>query len=203
MALKKVPRFDDARTILARALLAQGKTADAEKEFRIVLEEKLPTARSIAWANQGLGEAALKSGQNGQASKYLDEAVKADAEYGATLAARLNRNKINSSPNTEEGIATFFTQFDKAAVSGRKADLDALIFPGEITKFSGGIAGQAQQWTSKILQIDKKNANSVVVEVSLTIKMLSKEMESGSAVYRLSRANGGWKLNRVEMFEVR
>ena len=36
--LQNTPRFDDARTWLARALLAQRKTADAEKEFRMVLE---------------------------------------------------------------------------------------------------------------------------------------------------------------------
>lgn len=202
-ALKRTPRFDDARTILARALLAQGKTTDAEKEFQTVLDEKLPTSRSIAWASQGLGETALKMGQNAQALKYLNDAVKADAEYGATLSARLNRNKINLPANIEQSIAAFFVQFDKAAVSGRKADLDALILPGEMTKFSGGIAGQAQQWTSKILQIDRKSLNSMVVEVSLNIKMLSKEVENGSAVYRLSKVDSGWKLSRIEVFEVR
>jgi len=55
LVLRDHPRFDDVRVLLARALLAQNKTADAEKEFRAVLDEKLPTSRSLAWGNVGLG----------------------------------------------------------------------------------------------------------------------------------------------------
>jgi len=203
IVLQTLPRFDDARTLLARALLAQGKISEAEREFRAVLDEKLPTARSIAWANQGLGEAALKSGQNAQAAKYFDDAVKADGEYGATLAARAGRNKANVSTPVEENIKNFFAQFDKAAVSGRKSDLDALTISGEMLKFSGGISGQAQEWQSRVLQVDKKDADSALVEVGLNIKMLNKDAESGSAVFRLSKVNGTWRLSGVEMFEVR
>lgn len=201
--LQIFPRFDDARTLYARALLAQGKTAEAEKEFRAIIDEKLPTARSMAWAIEGLGETALKSGQNAQAAKYFDEAVKSDGEYGATLAARAGRNKANVPAPVEETIKNFFAQFDKAAVSGRKTDLDALTIPGEMLKFSGGISGQAQKWESRILQIDKKDAYNALVEVGLNIKILNRDAESGSAVFRLSKVNGNWKLSGVEMFEVR
>jgi tetratricopeptide (TPR) repeat protein len=203
VVLKTIPRFDDARVLLARSLLAQEKTSEAEKEFRAVLDEKLPTARSLAWANEGIGEVALKSGQAAQAAQYFNEAIKADAEYGATLAARAGRNKINSSTAIDESIKAFFAQFDKAAVSGRKADLDALTVTGEMIKFSNGISGQAQQWSSKVLQVDKKNANNVFVEVGLNIKLINKDAETGTAIFRLSKVGGGWKLSGVEMFEVR
>ncbi len=200
--LQIAPRFDDARILLARAFLAESKFSDAEREFRAVLDEKLPTARSLAWANEGLGEIALKSNQNAQALNYFNESIKADAEYGATLAARAGRNKTNAATTIDESIKAFFAQFDKAATSGRKADLDSLIALGEIPKFTGGIAG-AQQWQTKILQTDKKDANNVLVEVELNIKLLSKNAESGIALYRLSKASGSWKLSGVEMFEVR
>lgn len=202
-ALRLMPGFDDARIIFARALLLQGKNAEAEREFRFVLDEKLPTARSLAWANEGLGEIASRSNQNVQALQYFDSAIKADAEYGAALAARQGRNKINSSVAIDENIKAFFAQFDKAAVSSRKSDLDAITVSGEIPKFAGGIAGQAQQWASRILQVDKKDPNNALVEVGLNIKMLNKEAETGSAVYRLSKVNGNWKLSGIEMFEVR
>ncbi len=202
IVLQTMPKFDDVRTLLARALLAENKFADAEKEFRAVLDEKLPTARSIAWANEGLGEIALKSGQNSQALNYFNEAIKADAEYGATLAARAGRNKTNAAAPIDESIKSFFAQFDKAATSGRKADLDALIAAGEIPKFSSGIAG-AQEWQSKILQADTTDANNVLVEVGLNIKLLNKDAESGTALYRLSKAGSSWKLSGVEIFEVR
>ena len=139
LVLRDNPRFDDVRVLLARALLAQGRTADAEKEFRAVLDEKLPTARSLAWANVGLGEVALKSNQTAQAVQYFNEAIRSDAEYGATLAARQGKTRANAPLNNDEGIKAFFAQFDKAAISGRTADLAALVLTGEIPRFAGGI----------------------------------------------------------------
>ncbi len=200
--LQNAPRFDDVRTWLGRVLAAQGKIADAEKEFRTVLEEKLPTARSLAWANVGLGEIALKNNQNSNAVKFFDDAVRADAEYGATLAARQGRIKANASAATDESIKNFFIQFDKAAISGSKTNLDAMIISGEIPRFSGGIAG-AQEWQTKVLQIDKTDSNNAFVETNLNIKLLNKNAESGTAVFRLTRVSGNWKLTGVEIFEVR
>lgn len=203
IVLRDAPRFDDVRILLARALLAQGKVADAEKEFRIVLDEKLPTARSLAWANEGLGEIALRTNRNTDAAKYFEETIKADAEYGATLTARTARGKINTSAIIDESVKAFFAQFDKAAISNRKAELDDLIVLGEIPKFSGGISGQAQQWNTKITQADKIDANNVLVEATLNIKLLNREPESGIAVYRLTKVGNNWKLSGVEIFEVR
>ena len=204
LALRDNPRFDDIRVLLGRALLAQNKTADAEREFRAVLDEKLPTARSMAWANVGLGEVSAKSNQNAQAIQFFNEAIKADAEYGATLAARQGKSKANAPLNNDEGIKAFFAQFDKAAISTRKADLDALILAGETPKiFSGGIAGQAQEWTTRIVQIEKIDQTHAVVETSLNIRMINKAPESGTAVYRLTLVGNNWKLSGVDMFEVR
>jgi Tfp pilus assembly protein PilF len=196
------PRFDDARIWLARTLLAQNKNAEAEKEFRAVLDEKLPTGRSLAWANLGLGEIAAKSNQNAQAAKYYEEAIRADAEYGATLAARAGRSKAGAGSSVDESIRTFFAQFDKAAVSGAKANVDALIVPGEIPRFSGGASG-AQEWKTTVLQVDRIDANNVLAEVQLNIKLLNRESESGTAVFALSRVGSGWKLSGIEIFEVR
>jgi tetratricopeptide (TPR) repeat protein len=201
-ALLVSPHFDDARIWLAKSLLSQNKITEAEREFRTVLDEKLPTARSIAWANVGLGETALKSGQKAQAAKYFGDATKADAEYGATLAARLGRAKSDAAPVIAEDVKAYFSQFDKAAVSGRKADLDALIVAGEVPRFSGGVAG-AQIWQTKVLFVDKIDANNALVEVNLNIRLLNKEVETGTAVFQISKIGNSWKLSNVEMFEVR
>jgi tetratricopeptide (TPR) repeat protein len=202
-ALKINPRFDEARMWLGRALLAQEKTAEAEREFRAVIEEKLPSAQSLAWANVGLGEAALKTNQSSQASTFFNEAIKADAEATATFNARIGRNKTQANAAIDETIRTFFAQFDKAAVSGRKAEMDAMILSGEMPKFSSGIGGQAQQWETRLLQVDRIDVDHVLAEVSLNIKILNKEPETGTAIFQLSKSGSGWKLSGVEMFEVR
>ncbi|MDQ3062966.1 MAG: tetratricopeptide repeat protein, partial [Acidobacteriota bacterium] len=203
LALQAAPRFDDIRTWLARALYAQGKNADAEKEFRAVLDEKLPTARSLAWANVGLGEIALKNNQNAQATKFFEEAIKANAEYGASLAARSGISKSDSAASVDETIKSFFVQFDKAAVSGRKADVNSLVVAGEMARFSDGISGQAQEWNTRVVRVNKLDANTALAEVNLKIRLLNKAAESGTAVFLLSKVGGGWKLSGVEIFEVR
>ena len=201
--LREVPRFDDVRVLLGRSLLAQGKNADAEKEFRGVLDEKLPTSRSLAWANVGLAEVASKGGQTAQAVKFAEDAISADADYGASLAARAIRNRSNAASAKDESVKTFFAQFDKVAISNHKAELDAIAVPGDVTKFVSGISGQAVEWKTQVLHIDKIDVNTVLVETTLEIKLLNKEPESGTAVFRLVKSGSGWKLSSVDIFEVR
>lgn len=195
------PNFDDVRVLLGRSLLAQNKNAEAEKEFKVVLDEKLPTARSLAWANVGLGESALKSSQTAAANKFFDEAIKADAEYGATFLARQKRS--GAAVSIDESVKGFFAQFDKAAASNRKADLESLVIPGEVQKFAAGIAGQTEQWTTQVSNVDNLDANNILVETKLNIKLLNRQPETGIAVYRLNKTGSGWKIGSVEMFEVR
>lgn len=199
--LKEIPNYDDVRVLLARSLLAQNKTAEAEKEFNSVLNEKLPSARSLAWANVGLGEAAIKSGQAANANKFFEQAIRADAEFGASLLARQKRTGANSTP--DESVKTFFAQFDKAAVSNRKAELETLVLSGEVQRFAAGIAGQTEQWTTQVSNIDKLDANNILVETNLNIKLLNRQPETGLAVYRLTKIGSNWKISNVDVFEVR
>jgi len=203
IVLKSSPRTDDVRILLGRALLALGRNVDAEREFKAILEEKLPSSRSLAWANVGLGETAARSGQNDEAVRFAEAAIVADAEYGASLAARNLRNRVGGTTSIDPTVKSFFADFDRAAVSNRKADVDTLIIPGEASKFAGGIAGGTEQWQTQVRQIDRLDANNLLVETNLTIKLLTKDSETGMAVFRLTRSGNGWKLSGVETFEVR
>ena len=80
------PRMQEARIVLGRALLAANRNEDAEKEFRQLLDERLPTPAALAWADVGLGEIALRRGQAG-ARRAVSRRGARDAEYPSTLAA--------------------------------------------------------------------------------------------------------------------
>lgn len=201
--LSDIPRFDDVRILLARSLLGLNRNADAEKEFRSVLDEKLPTSRSIAWAYVGLADVAIRGGQNDQAAKFASDAIKADGEYGAGLAARNIRNRTGTRGGAEPSVTAFFEQWDRAAAANQKAQLDSLILPGDASRFSGGVAGQTAAWKTDIKHVDVIDANTVLVEADLAIKLLNKDPESGMAVFRLSRSGSGWKISSVDVFEVR
>ncbi len=201
--LRDLARFNDLRVLLGRSLFALGKNAEAEREFKAVLEEKLPTARGLAWANVGLAEVAARSSQNELAVRFAEAAIATDAEYGASFAARNLRNRLGSASVADTSIKGFFADFDRAAASNRKADLDALVMPGEVTRFVSGISGSTEQWTTQVRQIDRIDANTVLVEANMSIKLLTKELETGIAVYRLTKSGSSWKLSAVDMFEVR
>jgi tetratricopeptide (TPR) repeat protein len=203
VVLRDAPRLDDVRVLLARSLLGQNKIVEAEREFRAVLDEKLPSARSLAWANVGLGEIAARAGQNDAALKYAETVIRIDAEYGASLAARNLRSRLGTQPNIDASVRAFFAEFDRAATANRKADVDALILAGEVARFSAGVAGSTERWTTQIRHVDQIDPHNILVETTMTIKLLNKDQETGMAVYRLTRVGNLWKLSGVEMFEVR
>ena len=60
-----------------------------------------------------------------------------------------------------------------------------------------------EQWQTQVRQIDRLDANNLLVETNLTIKLLTKDSETGMAVFRLTRSGNGWKLSGVETFELR
>jgi tetratricopeptide (TPR) repeat protein len=204
-ALAGMPHFDEARAWLGRTLLAQNRTAEAEREFKAALDEKLPASFTQAWANIGLGDIAARAGQNAPAAAYYNQAIKADAEYGSNLTARRGRLKVEQAANVDDAVKAFFAQFDKAILSARKADVDALIVPGEVSKFSAGaVSSQPSQWQTRVLRSDKIDANRVTVETEITVKKLGSDLiESGTAVFVLARSGNTWKLAGVEVFEVR
>ncbi len=200
--LKIYSIFDDARILLARSQLAQGKITEAQRNFEEVLKLRLPTAQSLAWADVGLGEVALKTGQNQIALKHFEDAIRNNSELGATLAARRGRNKIGKTENVDTEIKSFFSSFDKAVSANSKSDIDSMIVNGEISRFAASVAGQAQQWSSEILQVDKIDDNNALVEANMNVKLLNREVETGIAVYRISKVGNVWKLSGVEIFEV-
>ena len=176
---------------------------EAEKEFRAVLDEKLPSAKGLAWANIGLGEIAARSNQNDQALKYAEAAILTDADYGASLAARNLRNKLGAAASIDPAAKAFFDNFGKAAVSNRKAEVDALVMPGEIVRFASGISGSTEQWQATVKQVDRLDADNILVETDISLKLLTKDPESGLAVFRLTKTGNVWKMSSVDMFEVR
>lgn len=200
------PRMQEARILLARALLGQSKLDEAEKLFRAALDDGLPTSASMAWANIGLGEIALKRGQNPEAVRRFNDGVRAEGEYASALAARAGRIRAESSggaPPVDETVRAFVTQLEKDITSGTKADLEGKILPGELVRFVNGILGtRPDSWQTRVLRTEQLDAVQTSVDVSISSKVLGKE-SSGTAVFVLARVGGSWRLAGIDLFEVR
>lgn len=205
-AIQQYPTDDDLRTLLARILLAQNKNEEAEREFTAILNSAAPSALNQSWANEGIGEIRLRKNQNAEAAKFFTAAIRADGEYGATLAARTGRIKAEgaNAPAIDEAAKSLLAQMDKIIVSDKKSDLNTLIIPGEMDKFVKGVLGsQPGVWQSKVLRTEMISPTQMAVDVSLDIKTLNGAEQTGTAVFMLARVGSAWKLSSIEYFEVR
>ncbi|HKG59032.1 MAG TPA: tetratricopeptide repeat protein [Pyrinomonadaceae bacterium] len=203
--LATAPRFQDAQIILARALLGQNRVEEAERLFRASLEEPLPFAATVAWANIGLGEIAMKRNQAAEAVKRFNDAVVASRDYPSSLAARAARIRAeaaaNSAPPVDETARAFITQLSQAVVSNKKAELESRIISGELVRFINGSIG-TEAWETKVVRTEQLNANLVAADVQIRASKLG-TVGSGTAVLMLARTPAGWKLSGIELFEVR
>jgi tetratricopeptide (TPR) repeat protein len=201
--LSASPRSQEARIILGRALLAENKNEEAEREFKQLLAEKLPLPASLAWSNFGLGEIALRRGQSAEASRLFTDAIRADAEYASTLAARAERIRGETTPPVDQAVVAFINQLDTAIRAGKQVDIRAMINPGELGRFVQGIVGtQPESWQTKVLRTEQLGADRIAADVSLSTKQLGVE-HSGTALFILARVGGSLKLDAIELFEVR
>jgi len=199
------PRFQEARILLGRALLGENKLEEAEQIFRASLDEPLPFAATLAWANIGLGEIAMKRNQAAEAAKRFNDAVIASRDYPSSLAARAARIRAeaaaNSAPPIDEAARTFITQFSQAVVSNKKADLDARVVPGELVRFVNASIG-TELWDTRVLRTEQLNANLIAADVYIKASKLGKAGE-GTAVMLLARTPSGLRVSGIELFEVR
>jgi hypothetical protein len=205
--LSTSPRMQEARIVLARALLAQNKTDEAEREFRQLAGDRLPTPAAEAWSSIGLGEVALRRGQAADAAREFNDAVRADAEYGSTLYARAARIRAeaaaNATPAIDESARNFITQLDAALRSGRQAEIGPMVAPGELTGFVRGAVGtQPEAWQTRVLRSEQLDANRLALDVAINSRQLGAD-HAGTAVFILARVGGTWKLYAIDFFEVR
>lgn len=203
--LATAPRFQEAQIILARALLGQNRVDEAEKLFSAALQEPLPFPATLAWANIGLGEIAMKRNQASEAAKRFNDAVIASRDYPSSLTARAARIRAeaaaNSAPPVDETAKTFIAQLSQAVVSNKKAELESRIVSGELVRFINASIG-TETWETKVLRTEQLNANLIAADVQIRANKLG-TVGSGTAVLMLARTPAGWKLSGIELFEVR
>jgi tetratricopeptide (TPR) repeat protein len=203
--LLTAPRFQEAQIILARALLGQNRNEEAERLFRAALEEPLPFAATVAWANIGLGEIAMKRNQAAEAAKRFNDAVAASRDYPSSLAARAARIRAeaaaNNAPPVDETARAFVTQLSQAVVSNKKAELESRIVSGELVRFINASIG-TEAWDTKVMRTEQLNANLIAADVQIRASKLG-TVGSGTAVLMLARTPAGLKLSGIELFEVR
>ena len=83
------------------------------------------------------------------------------------------------------------------------AEIEAFFVSGEALKFVAGISGSTEQWQTVVRHIDNLGTDTMLVEANLDIRLLTKEPEIRTAIFRLVRVGSAWKIAAVESFELR
>ena len=151
----------------------------------------------------------MRRGQAAEATRYLNEVIRGESDfsdYAASLTARAARLRAESSgaaAPTDEAAKTFINKLDAAIRAGRQAEIGPLVMPGELTRFVQQLVGtQPEAWQTRVLRTEQLDANRIAVDVALNSRQLGVE-HSGTAVFILARIGSGWKLNAIELFEVK
>lgn len=204
--LARSPASEEARVVLARALLEQNRLDDAEREFNAALASPLPVPSTLAWSDIGLGEIALKRNRPADAAKLFDSAARAEAEYASTLAARAARIRAETAagtPPVDEQIKTAVANLDAAIRTARRAEIEGQIVGGELVGFAKGLTGiPPELWQTRVLRTEQLDPNRIAADVVLTARVTGRSQE-GPAVYVFARTPAGWKLAEIPIFEVR
>lgn len=200
-ALAVYPFLEDAKVILARALIAQNRLDEAEKYFRELSESNFSSARSQAWTQFGLGEISEKRNRPAEAAKFYENAIAIGADYAVSLQSKTHLRRIRPT-DVDEPVKSFFAQFDKAVLSGRKQNIEDFIVTGELSKFAGGITGsQPEKWTTNVLNTNQIAPNIFSAEIEISVKRLNTEPENVLASVTLARLANGMKILSIESFE--
>jgi hypothetical protein len=149
----------------------------------------------------------MRRNRPADAARLFDTAARSGAEYSSTFAARAARLKAEAAAGTppapDEQIKTAVAALDAAIRAGHKADIEALLIPGELQSFSRGIVGtQPEIWQTRLLRTEALGPDLFAADVTLTARTLGRD-QSGPAVYVFLRTPAGWKLSEVPIFEVR
>lgn len=204
--LARAPASEEARVVLARALLEQNRLDEAEREFSASLASPLPVPATLAWSDIGLGEIALKRNRPADAARLFDSAVRAEAEYASTLAARAARIRAETAAGTpaiDEQIRTAVANLDTAIRTARRAEIEGQIVGGELVGFAKGLSGiPPELWQTRVLRTEQLDPNRVAADVVLSARVTGRSQE-GPAVYVFARTPAGWKLAEIPIFEVR
>ncbi|HEX8150966.1 MAG TPA: tetratricopeptide repeat protein [Pyrinomonadaceae bacterium] len=204
--LARAPASEEARVVLARALLEQNRLDEAEREFNAALAAPLPVPATLAWADIGLGEIALKRNRPADAVRLFDAAARAEAEYASTLAARAARIRAEAAagvPPVDEQIKAAVASLDAAIKSGHRTEIEAQIVGGELTGFAKGLSGiPPESWQTRVVRTEQLDPNRVAADVLLSTRVTGRTSE-GPAVYVFARTPAGWKLAEIPIFEVR
>jgi hypothetical protein len=130
------------------------------------------------------------------------EAADAPAQFASREGLIRAEKAAGKLPPIDESIRAFMTQFDSLIKQPSSDRLFTVVSRNNLKRFVQGLTiSPPQAWTSEILRADRVDANRVVLDVALKVRTAGRD-QSGTALFVLYRADSGWLLENVQLFNV-
>ncbi len=192
---------------LARSLAAQNKLDDAAREANAALAITPTPVSALAWAHITLGQIALARNQASDAAanfrRAVIEAEEGPAQYAAQEGAIKAQLASNAAPQVAEGVRALVTQLDALIKQPSSEKLYTIVVRNNLKKFVQGLTvTPPTAWATEIARVDQIDDNRVALDVRLRITAGGRE-QTGTAVFILHRNGQNWRLEDVQLFNVK
>ncbi|HQR37332.1 MAG TPA: tetratricopeptide repeat protein [Blastocatellia bacterium] len=206
-ALAEDPTDAVASAWLARALLAANKTADAERAATAALATQPVPLEASAWANNVLGQIALSAGKGQEALEYFRKASTYSIESSALITARegiiASEKALGAPAIADPSVSKFFEDFDRAVTAGvNTVQAEQFVDSASLPDFVKGlVTSVARKWATTVMHAEQSSADEAVVDARFTVTVVNKPTNTATAIVRLRRAGGSWKIVDVQILE--
>lgn len=198
-SLASTPTDSVTRVWLARAVLGQGRTAEAEKLAMDAMAVAPIPVEVAAWGNIVLGQAALGANKTKEAAEFFVRGGNASSETSAIKASREGLMAIDRAsgqpPTPDASVVKFFGDFDRVVSVGvNTAQAEQLVDSAALPDFVKGlVTSVARKWSTDVLRTEMVGQDEVVVDTRYTIAS-SGRTEQATTLTRLRREGSGWKI---------
>jgi hypothetical protein len=193
-----------AHSWLARALLGQGRSAEAEKEANAALANEPVPSVALGWAHVVLGQVALSAGRHADAVASFRRATFEASDTPGLIAARQGLVEAeragNQAPPVDESVRRFFAAFDSALSAGvNTAQAEQFIDSAALPSFVRGlVTNVARKWSSEVVRAEAVDRDEVLVDVRFTLTQGS-DVSTSPALVRVRRVADGWRIVDVQL----
>lgn len=194
-----------AHAWLARALIGQGKTAEAVVEANAALAAEPAPVSALAWSHIVLAQAAAGAGRHADAASLFRLAFAEAIDTPAVIAAReglaASDRALGRPLVADESIRGYFTDLDRALSSGvNTAQAAQFIDPAELPDLVKGlVTAIPRRWATEVVRAEPAGPDELLVDVRFTVTPTGGEPDTAPALVRLRRGGDGWKMVGLQL----
>ena len=157
---------------------------------------------AAAWANDVLGQTALSANNPKEAVERFGRAASYAVEASSLKAARDGAIAAGAAGATDESIARFFADFDRAVSAGvNTAQAEQFVDAAALPDFVRGlVTSVARKWSTEVLRTEPTGRDEALVDTRFSVTA-GGQTNVARALARVRRSGEAWRIVDVQILE--